>query len=167
MKVFLYLLFFLQTAFLISCNTKRRDFTVKTPYGWEVKDSVSERFGRSVNMHPPVISTTPVFVENIIISIIQFPSLDIYRSTALKSIESESVYFEIKGEGRQSINNYEMEWEQHIIQHKKSDETVEQKVYFLSYKGNIYQIVCTTYAKQMKRFQFFIDQVLQSFKIID
>jgi len=167
MKAFIYLFFFSQVIFLISCDTKRRDFSVKAPGGWEITDSVSGRFGRTVKMHPPVISTTPIFVENIIISIINFPSLYIYRSTTLKSIKSDAFYFKEKGKGSEKVNGYEMQWEHHIIQHKKTDLKVEQKVYFIWYKGNIYQIVCSTNEKQMEEFQFLIDQVLNSFRILD
>lgn len=166
MKAFIYLFFFSQLVFLISCKAKRRDFSVKSPYGWEVTDSVSETFGRSVKMHPTVISTRPIFVENIIVSIINFPSLDFYRTTALNTIKSESVYFKEKGKGTEKINGYKMEWVHHIIQSKKSDLKVEQKVYFVWYKGNIYQIVCSTNENQMEEFQFLIEQVLNSFRIL-
>jgi hypothetical protein len=167
MKTFIYLFLLSQAVFLISCGTKKRDFSVKAPRGWEITDSVSETFGRTVKMHPPVISTRPIFVENIIVSIINFPRLDIYRSTTLENIKSEAMYFKEKGTGSEKINGYEMEWEHHIIQKKKTDIKVEQKVYFVWYKGNIYQIVCSTNEKQMEEFQFLIDQVLNSFRILE
>jgi hypothetical protein len=151
---------------LISCSTKPGDFTVKAPYGWTVSDSISASGGRTVHMHPPIYSEIPIFVNNIIISIVHFPSLYIYRTATLKSVKSDAVYFEEKGKGEKLINGYEMEWEHHIIKYKKSERTLEQKVYFVWDKGNIYQIVCTTEKNEMEIFQFRIDEVLNSFRIL-
>jgi hypothetical protein len=167
MKVFFYLLLFCHSIFLISCSTKRGDFSIKAPHGWEVIDTVSVRYGRYVNMHPPVYSKTPIFVENINISIVNFPSLDIYRFSTHQYIKSNAVYFEEKGKGKVKVNGYEMEWEHHIIQYKNSERTVEQKVYFIWRKGNIYQIVCTTKEKEMEDFQFRFDEVIKSFRILE
>jgi len=167
MKVFFYLLLFCQTLFLISCSSKKGDFTVKAPEGWETIDTVSANYGRYVKMHPPIYSKTPIFIENINISIISFPSLDIYRNTSLQSLKSDAVYFVEKGKGKEKVNDYEMEWESHIIQYKNSERTVEQKVYFIWKKGNIYQIVCTTKEKEMEGFQFWIDEVIKSFRVLE
>lgn len=117
-------------------------------------------------MHPPLYSKIPVFVNNIIVSVVHFPSLYVYRTTTLHSLKSDAVYFAKKGTGEESINGYRMEWEHFIIQNKKSEGIHEQKVYFVWNKGNIYQIVCTTAKGEMDVFQFRVDEVLKSFRIL-
>ena len=150
---------------MLSCNSKVGNFTVSTPANWIVVDTVSARFGKFVKMHPPATSKIPQFIENINISIIDFPSIDIYINTVLTDIKKGAVHFEDKGKGSVKINQYTMKWEQHIIQDKNSD-PIEQKAFFIEDSGNIYQIIYSTKAKEQDKYQKELDTVLQSFKII-
>lgn len=166
MRLLYCFLIFFQLGMLASCSSERGDFSVKAPDGWTVSDSISAGGMRKVRMHPPLYSKTPVFVNNIIVSALHFPSLYVYRSTTLRSLKSDAAYFAEKGSGEVLINGYRMEWEHHIIRNKPSEGIHEQKVYFIGDKGNIYQVVCTTAKGEMDVFQFRIDEVLQSFRIL-
>ena len=149
---------------LASCS--KSDFSVTAPKGWVVVDTVSEAFGRFVKMHPSVISTVPVFVENISISIVKFPSVDLYIGSSLSDIKKSAEFFQEKGKGDIDINKYQARWVQYTIRTKGSDITAEQKIYFIKEYGNIYQIVCTSEAMQMKKFQVQVNEILESFKIL-
>ena len=150
---------------LLSCNNKVGNFTVSTPDGWIVVDTVSSRYGKFVKMHPPATSLTPQFIENINISIVNFPSIDIYINSVLSDIKKDAFRFEDKGRGTMKINKYNVKWERHIIQDKNSD-PIEQKGFFIEDGGNIYQIIYSTRANEQDKFQKELNDVLQSFKII-
>jgi hypothetical protein len=139
---------------------------VTAPSGWEVQDTISKRLGKFVKMHPPIYSDKPQFVENINISIIEFPSVDLYIKKTISNIEKEAPYFEGEGSGTVKINRLEFQWIQHTVQFKIKDKLVEQKVYLTKDGGNIYQIVCTTLPNKIQYFQPNIDEVLKSFKIL-
>ena len=91
MKLFNIVILFFLIALLASCS--KADFSVKAPEGWVVVDTVSENYGRFVKMHPPVKSSTPVFAENINISIVSFPSVDLYISSLTSSMKENGNYF--------------------------------------------------------------------------
>jgi len=153
------------TFFLISCSSRKGDFLVRSPSGWTTIDTISKYSGRHVTTYPPVTSTTPIFVENVNISISQSHFVDIYIVGVISFLKKQALYFKEKGRGTIIINQYSVEWEQHIIQTKDS-EWFEQRGYYFSSSGNIYQMVYTTKANQMDKYQKEIEQMLESFKIL-
>ena len=152
--------------FIAACNSPIGNFTVSEPNGWIVKDSISKKFGKSVLMHPAFQSSVPIFVENIRVSIINFPSLSIYLDRTFANLKERSFYFKKLDNGLLRVNGNDFEWERHIIQNSLESEQVEQKNYFYSESGNIYQFVCTSKIDSMERLQPNIDKVLQSFKVV-
>ena len=108
----------------------------------------------------------PIFIENILISIVHFPELSIYADQIVSMTKKKSYYFKETGNGTMKINKHKAIWRQHIIQQESTDNPTEQKVYFIWDNGNIYMIVCTTYLNQMEGFQSKIDKILHSFKIL-
>lgn len=146
-----------------SCS--EADFSVSAPKGWIVIDRVAENSKRVVKMHPPIVGFTPVFVENIIISIADVPFLDWYEKSIISGLKKDAQYFIERGKGSIEINEYTALWEHHIISANHSSDTLEQKIYFIKDYGSIYQIVCSSKLDQMENFQNVIDEVLNSFKI--
>jgi hypothetical protein len=147
-----------------SCNVG--NFSVKAPIKWIVRDTICETFGKFVEMHPPAGNIKSQFIENINISISQFPSSDIYINNVSMGLKENSLFFEDKGSGVVKINKYKVKWKHYIFKTKNSDITFEQKIYFIVDYSTIYQIVCTTKEKEMYKFQSKIDEVLNSFKIL-
>ncbi len=164
MKPFAIISFFIFIVLFTSCSSDNGNFYVKAPTGWIVVDT-TQGFRKFVKMHPPAISSTPQFVENINISILKFPSLDIYIKTVLSDIKRDASYFESKGKGLVKINGYNVRWQQHVIQLKNSD-TLEQKVFFTTDKGNIYQLVYTTKVNEIDKYQLELNEIFKSFKIL-
>lgn len=155
----------LSLLFLISCDSKQGDFYVKCPSGWTIIDSVTKYSGRTVITYPPVKSKTSIFVENVSISISESRFVDIYIIELVAFLKTQALYFEQKGRGTLHINSYNIEWEQHLMKTKGSD-LVEQRGYYFSKNGYIYQMFYTTKANEMSKYHREIDEMLKSFKIL-
>jgi hypothetical protein len=108
----------------------------------------------------------PVFVENINIGIMNYPSIELYIKNLMDDTKDNAFYFEEVEKGVTKINQYNMRWQQYKIQLEKNSDLVEQKVYFIGDKGNIYQIVCSAEPNEITKIQNKIDAVLTSFKIL-
>jgi hypothetical protein len=152
--------------FLISCNSHKGNFSVKAPKDWVVIDSISSTKGKVVQMHAPRLDMAHPFVESIVISIVEFPSVDIYVNNIISDAGKNSFFFEKKGKGSAKVNTYDALWEQHIVQLTKNEPSVEQKVYFIGDYGNIYMIIFTSKVNEMNNFQPTIDSVLMTFRIL-
>jgi hypothetical protein len=160
------LLMLIVTVSVLGCQYKKGDFSVITPRNWIVVDTVDADYERFKKMHAPISSDVPVFVENINIGIMRSSNIHQYAEKVLTSIKEKAVYFKKKGSGSVSLNQYKAEWEQHVIQIDPNSEVVEQRIYFIGYKGNVYQIVCSARVNEIQNIKNEIDTVLNSFKIL-
>jgi hypothetical protein len=148
-----------------ACTNKKAGFTIKAPQGWVLRDTLNEINEREVIMRMPAQSSTPQFVENIIVNIEHSRFVDLYMNGVLLNVKKDAVYFKTKGAGTFMLNNYEVKWEQHNVEYKKYPGRFEQKVFFIGDAGNIYMIICTSQLNEMDKLKESIDEVLTSFKI--
>lgn len=162
------LIVLIMTFSLFGCKESKRkgNFSVTAPGNWIVKDTVDKDNERHIKMYPPFSSSTPVFVENIIIGIVRSSNIHHYINAVISSVKKEAVYFEEKGSGTTKINQYKAEWQQYVIQVDHNAEIVEQLTYFISDHGNIYEIVCSAKANKLPKMKNEMDTVLNSFKIL-
>ena len=157
--------FILLIMMLISCETKVGNFTATTPTGWTIKDSTTERYGRSVTMYPPATAASLTFIESISISSIKFISTDVYITYVLQEVEKSSLAFKLKDRGDLKIKDSDFQWINLLLKNKDSL-LIEQKAWFIKEGGNVYQIIYTTKANEQDKYQKELEQVLQSFKIL-
>lgn len=152
--------------FINSCHSKKADFSVTAPNGWLTIDTIKENHKRYVKMYAPVHSKIPIFVENINIGIMRSSNIDRYIKSVISGVKENAIYFEGKGKGFIKVNNYNARWEQHVVQADKTSGFTEQRVYFIEDHGNIYQIVCSAKANEIKQIEPEIQEVLKSFSIL-
>lgn len=157
---------FVFASLVCSCKFKKASFSVEAPKNWIVIDSVKNDNSKYVKMYSPAPNVDSLPQDNINIGVMHYSTVDAYIKAVYSKIEDESRYFKEKGNGDVIINNRKVKWKEYLLQINNKTVLAEQKVYFIVYKENIFQIVCTSKPNGIKDMQMKIDTVLNSFKIL-
>jgi hypothetical protein len=149
-----------------SCQSKKVNFSVSIPKGWQVFDTVDEAQERLLRIYPTSETSVPAFGENIVIGIIHFEKQREYMERLLNRLKHEVNFYKETGRGVTRVNSFEADWVQYLIQINSQSDTVEQKAYYIESKKCIFQIICSAKPHEIGNISKEIDTVLNSFKVM-
>jgi hypothetical protein len=152
---------------IISCKDRMGNFSVNAPEGWVRTDSVSPKGRKMVRMHKVNLDTIPAFVDNISVSVFHYPDVDSYMNSLVAESKKSFSYFEEVDRGSAKVNKYTAKWMQNVIQLKGESYLVDQRVYFIEKRGNVYMITCTSKVKEFNKMKKDIKVLLNSFEILE
>jgi hypothetical protein len=167
-----YKLIVLILFFFISCKEVfiKGNFVATAPEGWIRKDTVSKDGCKKVQFFKRTEDTSLIWRENIAITVVHSKYLSDYVNSVLSLTKKDAIFFEEKGRADTTIKGYKAIWVQINVLYNKAtdDEKKDQKIYFLK-EGvrNIYMVICTAHKGGIGALQNSIDNVLNSFKIIN
>ena len=150
-----------------SCKDKLGNFSVSAPEGWTKTDSVSLSGRKMVRMQKIVLDTIPVFIENINVTVFHYPDAESYMNALISESKNSFSYFEEIGKGSAKINRYTGKWMQNVIQLKGKSYLLDQRVYLIEKRGNVYMITCTSKVKEFNKMKKEVNVVLNSFEILE
>ncbi len=146
-------------------------FSISAPFGWTRTDSIDERGDTVVRLKSPLgvasINPSKNVRETIALLVMHDRNSDPQRLSVLKNLKGRAIFFEQTGSGHKVIDGISSYWFEINVKYKSSMLLCTQRHYFLPKDGFVYTFICTCSKEDFEAIRSQVDEVLNSFKVLD
>lgn len=151
-----------------ACNAMggKHKFFMQTPAGWHRTDTVEESGDTLIRLDSPADDVADINA-NLSLLIMRSFSPDAFMEASIKDVKSRAETFEETGRGKRDIDGVSSKWIQYSVKYKRVKTLVDQRVFFMPKDGYVYMFFYTAPKDHLPDFKPNVDEVLNSFKILD